>query len=1006
MKRFQVFCLSLLVAVSAMAADITVKGTVTDAETGEALIGVSILVKGTTNGTVSDFDGAYTLTVPESSVIQFSYVGYATAEKKAAARLDVKMESESTMLNEVVSLGYSAVKKAELSSAVVTLSAEKLTDVTTSDIGTMLQGKVAGVQVANTTGAPGSSADIKIRGTGSITAGSSPVYVVDGVMGGSFNPNDVETISVLKDAGSTGIYGAAAAGGVIVVTTKQGKKNMKPTVDVRVAAGVDQPLFGRYKKMNSEELWYYQKSFYPKALFKEQRPASLLNDDYNWRDEYFKTGVTQDYSVSISGGSEKVGYYVSFNYFKQDGTLKGTDYERFSGRANVNAQIAKWLDMNVRVNFDKDKRNNVYSWIVLDDAYNKLPWDNPYDVNTGEPVYMAGSSTRPDNGKTWYSQYKWNSLHSMQKNYNRDNGFNMGSDIQLAVHFTDWLTLQSTVRYSYGSYKNEDFIDPSTYDSSWSNGYIGNTIGISSSIGTTTILKGGYQWGNHSFNAMIGHEWGKWKSEYTGAAGTGAPSGVQSLNACGAVQSIMGYEVPGESWAAFVQASYDYAKRYFITATFRAEASSIFAPENRVGYFPSVAASWLISNESWMEPYRKTLNLFKLRASYGITGNNNIPNYQYLSTVGLSNSYQNVTAGQFTRLSNPELHWETANMASVGIDLGFINRIDMSIDLYNTDNTGLLLNVPVAPSTGFFEVMKNMGKVRNQGIEYSINATAIQTKDWRWDIGFNIGFNKNRVKELPNHTPFLQSESGVYQQVKEGQDLYTWYMQEWAGVDSKNGDPLWYVVNEEGDYLDANGNVTDKANAAKTNDYNATYAHAVGTATPLFQGGLNTMVSWRGLSLSINTFFNYGNLIYNANRESADSDGAYLSHNALSLDNGLGWVRWDEKDPDTWDVATHPKAVYNGNKGSNNTSSRYLEDGSFFRLKNITLSYDFATLIPKGYVNKLRLYVSADNIATATKYSGMDPEVSINTTSGSLAGFSADQYPVNRTIMCGLEVQF
>jgi len=1001
MKKI-VLTLSMMFLVVSMAmADIVASGNLIDKETNEPLIGANVLVKGSTIGTITDFDGNFELAVPDNAVLEFSYVGYKTVELAAGQNLKIQMESDATMLGEVVSLGYSAVKKAELSSAVVTVSGEKLTDVTTSDVGTMLQGKVAGVQVANATGAPGSTAEIKIRGTGSITASSSPVYVVDGVMGGSFNPNDVESISVLKDAGSTGIYGAAAAGGVIVVTTKQGGKDKKPTVDVNIKAGANQALFGRYKKMNSEELYYYQKSYWPAALFKDQRPTSLLNENYNWQDVYFGTGITQDYSVSLSGGSKNVGYYVSFNYYKQDGTLKNTDYERFSGRANLNATITKWLDMSVRFNFDKDTRNNAYSWTILDDAYNKLPFDNPYDVRTGEPVFINGKSTRPDNGKPWYSQYKWNALNSMMKNYNRDYGFNMGTDFQLAIHFTDWLTLQSTVRYTYGNYKNVDFMDPSTQDGA-PLGSISNSLGTSNSIGTTTILKGGYQWDKHSFNAMIGHEWGQWKSEYTTAAGQGAPSGVESLNACGTPLVASGYEVPGASWAAFLQASYDYAKRYFITATFRAEASSIFAPENRVGYFPSVAASWLISNENWMEPYRKTLNMFKLRASYGVTGNNNIPEYQYLSTVALSNSYQGVTAGQFTRLSNPELCWETANMASVGVDLGFINRINMSIDFYNTDNTGLLLNVPVAPSTGFFEVMKNTGSVRNQGIEFAIDATAIQTKDWRWDIGFNIGFNKNRVKDLPNHTPFLQSQNDVYQQVKEGQDLYTWYLKEWAGVDKTNGDPLWYLWDDEkNDYqYDANGN------KMTTNDYNAAGNHAVGTASSIFQGGLNTTVSWRGLSLAILTTFNYGNLIYNANRESADSDGAYSSHNALSLDNGLGWVRWDKKDPSTWDIATHPAAVYNGNKNSNKTSSRYLEDGSYFRLKNITLSYDFATIIPKGYVNKLRLYVSADNLATATKYSGMDPEVSISTTSGDLAGYSADQYPICRNIMCGLEVQF
>lgn len=990
MKRFQLICLSLFLVAASAFAQVTVKGTVTSAEDSQGLPGVSIVVKGTNHGTVTDIDGKYQIEAANGAVLQFSFVGYKTVEKKAANVVNVVMESDAIMMNEVVSLGYSSVKKAELSSAVVTISSDALTDVTSSDVGQMLQGKVAGVQVSSSTGQPGSSASIRIRGTGSITASSDPVYVVDGVMGGSFNPNDVESISILKDAGATGIYGAAAAGGVIVVTTKQGNKDGKPQVNVRTSVGMDQPLFGRYKKMNSEELYYYQKSFFPAALFKDQRPASLLSEDFSYRDEYFNTGVTQDYYISLSGGSQKLGYYVSFDYFNQEGSLKGTDYERFSGRANVNAQITKWLDMNVRVNFDKDQRNNPYSWIVLDDAYNKLPWDNPYDVNTGEPLYV-NSGTRSDNGKPWISQYKWNALNSMQKDYNRDNGFNMGADLQLAVHFTDWLTLQSTVRYAHGTYKNTSFIDPTTYDSSWTNGHLANTVGISSSIGTTTILKGSYQWGKHSFNAMLGHEWSRWKNEYTAADGTGMPTGVQALNACVA-QSVSGYEVPGASWAAFLQASYDYAKRYFLTATFRTEASSIFAPEHRIGYFPSVAASWLISNEGFMKDVDK-VSMLKLRASYGVTGNNGIPPYQYLSTVALSGSYQNIVSGQFTRLSNPELHWETANMATVGIDLGLLNRINMSLDLYNTDNTGLLLTVPQSPSTGFFEVTQNAGSVRNQGIEYSIDAAIISTRDWHWNVGFNIGFNRNRVTSLPNHTPFLQ---GGLQYVQEGHNMFSWYMKEWAGVDPANGDPLWYVVDGDGNYvLDAAGAKTT------TNDYNATNPHVVGRADAIFQGGLNTQVSWKGLSLSVNTFFNYGNLVYNGNRSSGDSDGAYLGHNALSLDNGLGWSRWEQPG----DNATHPKTVYNGNKGSNNKSSRYLEDGSYFRLKNVTLSYDFATIIPKGYVNKLRLYVSGDNLLTATKFSGMDPECSLGG-NGDIPGNINDQYPVSRTIMFGLEVQF
>ena len=499
-------------------------------------------------------------------------------------------------------------------------------------------------------------------------------------------------------------------------------------------------------------------------------------------------------------------------------------------------------------------------------------------------------------------------------------------------------------------------------------------------------------------NGMAGFEYGLWKSEYTYAGGKGMPNGVDALNAC-VPAGVSGYKMPGASWATFIQAGYDYAKRYFVTATFRAEASSIFAPGNRVGYFPSVAASWLISNENFMKS-QNVVSFLKLRASYGVTGNNNIPAYKYLSTYALGASYNDVTTAIASRLANPVLHWETANMASVGVDLTFIDRIDMSIDLYNTDNTGLLLNVPVAPSTGFFEVLKNAGTVRNQGIEYRLDVNAFKNKDWRVDVGMNIGFNRNRVINIPDHKPFLQPANGVTQQVKEGQDIYTWYMKEWAGVDPANGDALWFMVDSLGNYvLDADGQKTT------TNDYNATNPHAVGKATPIFQGGLNAQVSWKGLSLSVNTNFTFGNLVYNYTRMQLDADGAYLGFNQCSIENSpLGWTRWEFPG----DEATHPKAVQYNSSKSNAISSRYLEDGSFFRLKNITLSYDFcATLIPKKYMSKLRVFVSADNVFTATKFSGMDPEVSITTVADErLAGMYTDQYPVARNIVGGIEIEF
>ena len=1000
MKRFQTIFLSLLVGVYAFA-DINVKGKVIDADGSEPMIGVSVLVKGSSIGTVTDFDGNFQLTVPDKATLQLSYIGYKTIEVRAVSDMNIIMESDAQQLQEVVSLGYSAVKKAELSSAVVTVSAEQLTDVTTSDIGNTLQGKVAGLTVSNAGGQPGDAAQIRIRGTGSITAGSDPVYVVDGVMGGTFNPNDVETISVLKDAGSTGIYGASAAGGVIVVTTKSGKKHDKVHVDIKATAGAKQALYGNYKMMDSKELYNFHKSLYSAGAFGAIYPKLKDLPDYNWQDEFFKTGVIQNYNVAVHGGSEHVGYYVSLDYFGEEGTLRSTGMQKVAGHASLKADIAKWLDMNVKVDFTKSSVDYPSSWTMLGDAYYKMPWDCPYvydaEGNVTNEYVRIDKGTRPDNGGKWWSQETWNSLHSTKTNYTKSDNFDFSGVLQLNVHFTDWLHFSTTNTFGSGRWLSSTYIDPRSYDTSYPNGYIGKDVGVSKSFGTTNILKGGYQWDKHSFNAMAGFEYGFWQTEYTSASGVGMPNGVDALNSASPLANG-GYIMPGKSWATFIQASYDWNKRYFITATYRAEASSIFAPNHRVGHFPSAAVSWLISNEDFMKG-QDIVSFLKLRASYGIVGNNNIPAYKYLSTYALNKLYQSNVAGSPSRLANPELHWETANMAALGIDLTFIKRIDMSIDLYQTDNTGLLLNVPVAPSTGFYEVTQNIGAVRNRGIEYRIDANIINIGKWRWDLGFNIGFNQNRVMSLPNHTPFLQVASSVHQQIKEGQDIYTWYMKEWAGVDPANGDPLWYVVDEEGNYvLDANGNKTT------TNDYNATQEHAVGKATPLFSGGINTQLSWNGIFLHINSNFMYGNQIYNYTRHSSDADGAYLGYNQLSIENSRqGWSRWTKPG----DIATHPKATLNGNRSANQISSRYLEDGSYFRLKNLTVGYDFPiSLIKKAHMTKCRIYFSADNLFTATKFSGMDPEITIETSSGNLAGMYTDNYPVGRTFQGGVEISF
>ncbi|MDS1032583.1 SusC/RagA family TonB-linked outer membrane protein [Porphyromonadaceae sp. NP-X] len=993
-KKILFVCLSFLSISIGVFAQTVIQGKVISAEDKQPLPGVSILIKGTSKGTVTDINGKYSIEVPSNAVLLYSYVGYKSVEEKVSKKstIDVALEPDNFMMDEIIVMGYSSQKKAEMSSSVVSLSSNQLTDVTTSDVGNMLQGKVAGVTVYNATGQPGAAAEIRIRGTGSISADDEPLYVVDGIPGGTFNPNDVETITVLKDAGATALYGAAASGGVIVVTTKSAAKNQPTKIDFRLRGGQKSPLFGNFKLMNSEELYYMHKKLYSPSLFKQLRPTELLVQDFNWLKAFFSNGMTQDYYVSASGSTGKTGYFLSLDYYNEDGTLINTYFNRISSRLNLNTQLFKNLDMNIRIAYNNSNDREASSWTTLNDAYTKMPWDIPYDKN-GEIIKISGA-VRPDNGKPWYSQDKWNALHSEQYNYNKVRSNELTADFQLNWSIFDWLSFSTTNRMAQSTYKNVQFIDPRTYDPNYAKGYLYNNISLNNSFGTTNLLKANVTSKGHSVNGLLGWEYGNYTSEYTSASGIGMPNGMDALNAS-SVYGVGGYKIPGGSWSTFGQLQYSYEGKYFATASLRVDASSTFGPKNRIGYFPSGAASWILSKENFLMD-NKLITFLKLRTSYGVTGNSNIGTFRYLSTYSLNSSYQNNVAAIPNRLANPYLGWESAYMAGIGMDINLWKSIEINLDLYNINNKNLLLNVPVAPSTGFFETTENIGSVRNQGVEIQLNTTNIKTTSFKWEMGFNLGFNSNEVTSTPNDKPFLQSRSNVNQQVKRGQDIYSWYMPKWLGVDPANGDPLWEKL-----VYDTNGKIVDRV---PTNNFNEADYQVVGKATPKFSGGWLNNFTFKSFQLSFNANFAYGNKIYDYNRMSLDADGAYLGYNQISMEkNKLGWTRWEKPG----DIATHPKLVMNGNKLSNSISSRYLEDGSFIRIKNLTLGY----LIPDKYlklmhINQCKLYLSGDNIFTYTKFSGTDPEVSLRTSDYTLAGLYTDHYPVSRQFLIGLELSF
>lgn len=973
-------------------AQTTVNGKVTSSEDSMPLLGVTIIVEGTSNGTVTDFDGNYSLNVEPDAILIFSYVGFETKRESVAGRqqVNVNLNPDLGKLDEVIVMGYSSKAKSEISSSVITLSADKINDVTTSDIGTMLQGKAAGVMVSSASGQPGASSEIRIRGTGSITAQSSPLYVVDGISGGSFNPNDVETITILKDAGATAVYGSAGAGGVIVVTTKSAKKNQPTTVNFKTTSGIKEALQGNLEMMSGAEIYDTHKAMYSPALFAIQRPEELRDRNFNWLGEAFHPGTVQNHYLSFSGSSDKSRYFASVDYYQEDGTLINTDFERISARLNLTNQLTDKIDMNIRLNFTNSDTRGASSYMTSEDGYKSMPWDNPYDENGN--IIKINSSNRPDNSKPWYSQDKRNFLHSELYNYSKWGGASLTADVQFNWKILDWLTFTTSNRFSNGSSKNVTFVDPRTYHPSYSNGYLSETIGLSNSWSTSNVLKANQKFGDHSLDGLLGYEYGKHETEYTGAEGVGMPNGMDALNST-SVYGVNGYKMPGAGWSVFAQANYNYLGKYFLTASGRMDASAKFGPKNREGFFPSFSGAWLLSNEEFLID-NSTISFLKLRASHGVTGNSNIGSFMYLSTYNLNTTYQDNIGATPNRLPNPYLSWESAHMTSLGIDIGLWNRVDISVDVYNNDNKDLLLNVPVSPSTGFFELTDNVGIVRNQGVELMIDSENIRTKDFSWSTNFNIAFNKNEVISTPDNEPFIQAAGSttVYQEVKPGQDIFSWYMPKWYGVDPDNGDPLWIKLVDEGD-----GNVYKEA----TNVYADADLQVVGKATPKFNGGFNNTFKYKSLSLMVNTVFSVGGDIYNRSREFFDADGAYLGYNMQRLSND--WSRWEEPG----DIATHPKLAMNGNKASNKTSSRYLEDGSYLRIKNVTLAYNASQKVADAIGAKnLKVFVSGDNLFTFTKFSGMDPEVSLQSSAWSLAGLYTFSYPISRQFLIGLDITF
>ena len=1021
-KLFSILLLSLLT--TAAFAQNTVTGSVKDAVTGEPLIGVGVIVS-TGGGTVTDIDGNYSVSVGKDASITFNLLGFTDVVEKVngRAKIDVFMKEDVQFLDEVVVMGYTSQKKNELSSSVVSLKSEELLDNSTPDLGNMIQGKAAGVVVMNASGQPGESAQIRIRGTGSISASADPLYVVDGIAGGTFNPNDVESVTILKDASATALYGASAAGGVIVVTTKQAKDRSRTEVNLKVSAGIKQALTGRYHPMDSEELYETQRMILSKSAFKSQRPETLLDKDFDWFGHIFRKAVVQDYYASIAGVSGRVNYFASLDHYDEKGSMVGTAYDRNSARVNLSAPIGNRVTANLRLGYNRSHSTSYTDWKDIATAYNGMPWDNPYD-ESGNPIAIGMPEAA---GTKWYGKEQYNPFHTFQYNSNQSWNEDIVADVQVIWNITDWLTFTSNNRFASSNWNSKQYMDSRTNITGVKDiGTLSQGSGRSWNIGLTQLLKAHKDINGHSINGIVGVEMGWGYIESIGASGSNMLTGMQALNSA-VPTGVSGNDYHSAAWALLAQAQYSYMEKYIATASIRYDKTYKFAPKARGGFFPGVSAAWIISKEPFMEDLRD-FDLLKLRVGYGVTGNSDITPFLYQDKFKTSSTYNDKVVAIADRMANDYLGWESAHMASLGIEARMFDRLNIALDLYSTNNKNLLLEVPQALSSGFDSYTQNIGTINNKGIEIAIDGDIIKRKDLRWNLGFNFGLNRNTVKYLANGAIFNKYGTPEVQQViAEGHDIYTWYMPEWAGVDAETGDPLWWAYEKETDadgfplyyVLDERGNPTTEkstdvtawpvftGNRETTKSYENADFRMVGSATPMFTGGITTSFSWRNWSLGANFHFVYGNKIYNQARNTIDADDAYTDYNMQSIKNGLGWVRWDPDDESTHAIATHPNPKGANKKLSNGVSTRYLEDGSFFRLKNVTLAYNISDPILWGFVKGGRIYFTADNVFTLTRFSGADPEVRLEGTSwGALAGLFNDNYPVPRSFIFGIDLKF
>ena len=967
-----------------------VRGRIVDAATGEPIIGASIHVKGNKRiGAVSDMQGGYTLSAAPGVTLVISYIGYETLEVRATEKEQViQLTENSKTLSELVVVGYTTQRKESLTGAMISLKDTKLKDMTTPSVSNLLNGKAPGVYVAPGSGQPGSSAAVVIRGQATLNGNTRPLWVIDGVIvgddPGQLNPQDIEGLTILKDAASTAIYGSAGANGVVVVTTKSSRSG-KLRVSASVRAGLSRLNNGNLRMMNGAELYDYFASTGNASTipFPRWKPA-LRNDNFDWWALATRTGISQDYNLTIQGGSETMNSLFSLGYYDEKGAVKGFDYKRYNFRLKTAYKPLDWLTIRPMISGAMQTSDDrEYSVSAM---YSMLPWDSPYDAD-GKPVPHMYSGWVNSNSTNYIRDLQWN--HADGRNYEF-----MGN-LDFDARITPWLTFSSVNNYKYVHSTSHGYQDPRSSGGESVQGRITEYHGQVARRYTNQKLLTSNSWGLHNLNGLLAYEFNDYWGKSTDVYGTGFVPGFEVLDITAKPERAKGGIAEWAVQSVFANARYSYDNRYLVEGSIRRDGASNLGSRAKYGTLFSISGGWNIHRESWFGV--KAFDQLKLRASYGSAGNRPSALYPQYDLYSIASNYNGQPGMLISQIGNRDLTWERTYTAGIGLDASlWENRVRLTLDLYSKKTDNILYNVPVTSLTGVTHVYRNIGKMDNRGIEVAIGGDLIRTKDITWSLDLNIGHNANKLTDIfRQYDPsgqyiakpvIIGDGSGIAGSATRileiGSPIDTYYMPQWAGVDPEDGRPLWYKE-------DADGKKVTTKNYAEAKYYK------LGSAAPKVFGGITTSLRWREFDLSATFGYALGGQIYNYSRQELDSDLAYTDRNQMALQKG--WSRWQKKG----DIATHPRALYNNKDNGNKASSRYLENNSFFKLRTLTLGYNLS--LPQLKIQTLRIYLNAENLLTFTKYSGVDPELPAS--DGSVMGTTGiSVYPPVRRFVLGFNL--